>query len=661
PPEACLQYRQHPHTPNHDGQPPLHEDRPKDGVFPPIATESSATYWVEAGANGNGTFETPAGNITYILTNNASANVIINVQPGTYSTAIGETFPLNVTHYSNITLTSTGGPSLTTIRGKPNKHGLYVTANSTTIQGFTIAKCTWGIVLRRSYNTTIMGNSITNNTWGGIDLGVSNDSMIANNTIIHSTYGITVDDSPESTIGGNIITSTGEGIDLWNSPESTIHGNVMVHCGIVLWGRRTTFTTQRIAENNTVNGRSVYYYANQDMQGAAVPSDAGQVILGNVTGLTIEDVNVSGGSVGILLGYSSHITITNTVIANNTLFGVFLLHSTNTTITNSIIANNRWKGIWLLFTTNTTITNSMITNNQYGIELGFEPVHFAIATNPITSFGDSITVQAASTSNLVYRNNVFGNGVNAKDSGRRNAFNTSTVGNYWGDYNGTDANGDGIGDTPYVIPGLAGSKDYHPAMTPFALPPSPAPRWQSLLRFIFPIVILVVGIVLEVLLLRYGGGLTRLSAFIHHTQLKDIITTVTASLQRLWTDRDRQTLSVQYVLEATVDKLGTRLKGPLREEDKPDLLNLVRDAFYLLGKRFNVTWKDTWTLREYMSALIERAGSSYASLLREGYRHFEGVLYAERAEWRECLQAIHHVLVTITEKLNENPSSPTER
>ena len=28
-----------------------------------------------------------------------------------------------------------------------------------------------------------------------------------------------------------------------------------------------------------------------------------------------------------------------------------------------------------------------------------------------------------------------------------------TIGNYWGDYNGTDNNNDGIGDTPYIVNG----------------------------------------------------------------------------------------------------------------------------------------------------------------------------------------------------------------
>jgi nitrous oxidase accessory protein NosD len=38
-------------------------------------------------------------------------------------------------------------------------------------------------------------------------------------------------------------------------------------------------------------------------------------------------------------------------------------------------------------------------------------------------------------------------------------------GNYWDDYNGSDENHDGIGDTPYEIYG-AGNQDLYPLMTP---------------------------------------------------------------------------------------------------------------------------------------------------------------------------------------------------
>ncbi|MEE9379739.1 MAG: Loki-CTERM sorting domain-containing protein [Candidatus Lokiarchaeia archaeon] len=36
------------------------------------------------------------------------------------------------------------------------------------------------------------------------------------------------------------------------------------------------------------------------------------------------------------------------------------------------------------------------------------------------------------------------------------------IGNYWSDYPGKDANDDGIGDTPYTIPGLEISQDNYP-------------------------------------------------------------------------------------------------------------------------------------------------------------------------------------------------------
>lgn len=48
---------------------------------------------------------------------------------------------------------------------------------------------------------------------------------------------------------------------------------------------------------------------------------------------------------------------------------------------------------------------------------------------------------------------------------RGNSWDNGFVGNYWSAYNGTDANGDGIGDTPYVISSEA--QDRYPLMNPW--------------------------------------------------------------------------------------------------------------------------------------------------------------------------------------------------
>jgi len=43
--------------------------------------------------------------------------------------------------------------------------------------------------------------------------------------------------------------------------------------------------------------------------------------------------------------------------------------------------------------------------------------------------------------------------------------------NYWSNYNGTDADGDGIGDTTYIID--AYNADHYPLMKPIAIPELP--------------------------------------------------------------------------------------------------------------------------------------------------------------------------------------------
>ena len=65
-------------------------------------------------------------------------------------------------------------------------------------------------------------------------------------------------------------------------------------------------------------------------------------------------------------------------------------------------------------------------------------------------------------SNTFFENNFTVN--KAILSGKANFWDNGSVGNYWSDYNGTDADGDGIGDTPYVI--NAGNQDNYPLVKP---------------------------------------------------------------------------------------------------------------------------------------------------------------------------------------------------
>jgi parallel beta-helix repeat protein len=122
---------------------------------------------------------------------------------------------------------------------------------------------------------------------------------------------------------------------------------------------------------------------------------------------------------------------------------------------------------------NNSITANTITNNNNGVYISTSSGN-SISSNTVTNNGNG-TELSLSSNNFVCHNNFVGNtAAQARASpGYGNTWDDGypSGGNYWSDYNGTDAkNGlyqnetgsDGIGDTPYTID--ANNTDYFPLM-----------------------------------------------------------------------------------------------------------------------------------------------------------------------------------------------------
>jgi len=101
---------------------------------------------------------------------------------------------------------------------------------------------------------------------------------------------------------------------------------------------------------------------------------------------------------------------------------------------------------------NTTIFGNNIQGNQNGIYLHQSANNNEIYDNNIQSNVWGVFIGEESNNNMIYTNIFNENtGFNAKDKSMNLWYSEAYNGNYWDDYAGLDSNGDGIGDTPYVI------------------------------------------------------------------------------------------------------------------------------------------------------------------------------------------------------------------
>jgi parallel beta-helix repeat protein len=184
------------------------------------------------------------------------------------------------------------------------------------------------------------------------------------------------------------------------------------------------------------------------------------VYLGSVRNVTVKNLVIIGGHVGIFLDESA----SNCTIANNTITGTYV----------PIPEMQATGGIYVWGGGSHTISGNNIADNMGGIYLGYGAEHNIIVNNNIT--GNTLGGMSIweSSNNTIYRNRFINNTIQVKDVAinssywkitSHNTWDNGKEGNFWSDYNGTDANSDGIGDTPYEID--SNNKDRYPLMKPW--------------------------------------------------------------------------------------------------------------------------------------------------------------------------------------------------
>jgi len=359
------------------------------------------------------------------------------------------------------------------------KRGLYIQSDNALIDGNFISD-SHSVTLHDSHNSSVINNRLMNDY--GINVDHSHHNFVLNNTVYEpGGTGIGIG-GYDNVISGNVILNAScDGIAASETWNNTITNNSIIFRqtsgidhGIWLWNGVNNNT---IANNTIQNFITTVSGGGSTMVGIEVVRSINNRIEGN---------SIEGFHQGVILSYSHSNLVANNIISNisqgvagtycmyiPSLDAIQLYHSSSNVVINNGISSVQSNGILLWDNASNNILQANVINSSYyGISLHYSSDNNTIVNNALSGIRSRAIILDESNGNIIYHNNFLVPVVDAYDSGL-NHWDLGEQGNYWGDYEGQDMDGNGIGDSPRGIP--PNGTDNSPLMnpTPVVFVPTP--------------------------------------------------------------------------------------------------------------------------------------------------------------------------------------------